>query len=70
MLIHTAAIIISSTTITLSPINEPEIFYLDDDYSLVAKEYMKQRDNDTIDDINDILYKTIGKELSEPKDQK
>jgi|688.fasta_scaffold666966_1 hypothetical protein len=64
MFLKTTSIIIISSTISLSP--EAEIIYLDNDYSEVAKEYMEQKNTDNkIQDINDILYKTIAEELLE-----
>lgn len=64
MFLKTAAIIITSSTISLSP--EVEIIYLDGDYSEVAQEYTEQKNQDNkSQDINDILYNTIAKELLE-----
>ena len=64
MILKTTAIIIISSTISLSP--EEKIIYLDSDYSEVAKEYMEQKNIDNkSQDISDILYKTIAEELLE-----
>jgi hypothetical protein len=64
MFLKTAAIIITSSTISLSP--EVEIIYLDGDYTQVAQEYNEQKNKDNkSQDINDILYKTIADELLE-----
>lgn len=64
MILKTTAIIIISSTISLS--QEQEIIYLDGDYSKVAQEYMEQKNtNNKQQDINDILYKTIAEELLE-----
>jgi len=65
MFISTATIIITSTTLSLSPMikSDPEIFYFDDDYTIVAQEYMRQQESNKPTDINDILYKTIADEL-------
>jgi hypothetical protein len=64
MFLKTTAIIIISSTISLSP--EVEIIYLDSDYSQVAQEYDEQKNKDSKpQDINDILYNTIADELLE-----
>lgn len=64
MILKTTAIILISSTISLS--QEKEIIYLDGDYSEVAQEYMEQKNiNNKPQDINDILYKTIAEELLE-----
>lgn len=69
MILKTTAIIIISSTISLSP--EQEIIYLDGDYSIVAKEYMEQKNiNNKSQDINDILYKTIADELLQMETKK
>lgn len=64
MLLKTTAIIIISSSISLS--TQVEIIYLDGDYSELAQEYMEQKNtNNKSQDINNILYKTIAEELLE-----
>lgn len=49
--------------------NQEKIFYLEGDYSQEAKDYMDSRKpSEYCFDPNDILYRTIAKEL-EDKDQ-
>ena len=65
MIIETSIVIITSTALSLSSMtkSDHEIFYFDDDYTVVAQEYMRQQESNKQTDINDILYKTIADEL-------
>jgi len=53
--------------ITLPPIDtkQEKVFYLDDDYNECAIEYMLKNKEDNFFDTNNLLYKTIIKELEQ-----
>lgn len=60
-----------SLSCNLIEMNREKIFYLEGDYSQEAKDYMDARKpSEYCFDPNDILYRTIAKELEEKdKDQ-
>jgi hypothetical protein len=57
-----AAIIILSTIPTQQI---QEVFYFDEDYSVTAQEYYKDKNIDNTFDPNDFMYKLIIKELEQ-----
>jgi len=65
MFIQTTAIILSSTALSVSSLKERE-FYLEGDYSEVARLYYQDHNTETFDP-NEILYQTIIKEIIDGK---
>lgn len=61
----TLSLLLSATTINLVPIKET--IYLDKDYSVEAQEFMLKHRPYEFFNPNDILYKTLIKELEESK---
>jgi hypothetical protein len=57
-------IIITGTSLLLNnnPIPQNRVFYLDNNYSSEASEYMKKIHPEKSDPLRDILYKTIYEE--------
>lgn len=65
MFIKTTAIVISSAALSLQPGKNQE-FYLEGDYTEVAREYYPDTKPETFDP-NDILYQAIIKEILDGK---
>lgn len=59
----TLSIILSATTIDLKPIEQP--IYLDQDYSIEAQELLLRNKPYEFFNPNDILYKTLIREIEE-----
>ena len=59
----TLSIILSATTINLKPIEQP--IYLDKDYSVEVQELMLRNKPYEFFNPNDILYKTLIREMEE-----
>jgi hypothetical protein len=64
MFIKTTSLIITATTLTISPVEKPQVFYLDGDYSVEAAEYLRSiRQPES--NIEELLYENLLKEMSE-----